>query len=96
MILGKVVGTVVSTQKDPKLQGAKLLIVQQLDIQAKLTNNFLIAYDAVGAGNHEIVLISTGSSARMTDQSKDKPIDAVILGIVDTLEIEGEIIFRKF
>lgn len=96
MILAKVIGTVVSTQKDPKLAGGKLLVVQQMDMQGQLTKTFYVAYDAVGAGNHEVVLVSTGSSARMTDQSKDKPIDAVILGIVDTVEIEGKVVFRKF
>lgn len=96
MTLGKVVGTVVSTQKDPKLAGGKLLVIQQLDMQGHPTKTFNVAYDSVGAGNHEVVLMSTGSSARMAENCKEKPIDAVVLGIVDTLEIEGKVIYRKF
>jgi microcompartment protein CcmK/EutM len=96
MILGKVIGTVVSTQKDPKLIGGKLLIVQQLDIEMKPTNAFQVAYDSVGAGDNEVVLVATGSSARLTASSKDKPIDAVIMGIVDTVEYSGKTVYTKF
>jgi microcompartment protein CcmK/EutM len=95
MILGKVIGTVVSTQKDPKLTGGKLLIVQQLDIEMKPTNSFQVAFDSVGAGDNEVVLVATGSSARLTATSKDKPIDAVIMGIVDTVEYSGKTVYSK-
>ncbi|MCX7918019.1 MAG: EutN/CcmL family microcompartment protein [bacterium] len=96
MILGKVIGTVVSTQKDPKLTGGKLLIVQQYDVEMKPMNSFQVALDSVGAGDNEIVLIATGSSARLTAVSKDKPIDAVIMGIVDTVELNGKVVYKKF
>ena len=96
MILGKVIGTVVSTQKDPKLTGGKLLIVQQLDMEMNPMNAFQVALDSVGAGDNEVVLIATGSSARLTALSKDKPIDAVIMGIVDTVELSGKVVYKKF
>ncbi len=96
MILGKVIGTVVSTQKDPKLTGGKLLIVQQLDLEMKPMNAFQVAFDSVGAGDNEVVLVATGSSARLTASSKDKPIDAVIMGIVDTVEYTGKTVYSKF
>ena len=95
MILGKVIGTVVSTQKDPKLIGGKLLIVQQYDVELKPLNAFHVALDSVGAGNNEVVLVATGSSARLTASSKDKPIDAVIMGIVDTVELSGKVVYKK-
>ncbi len=87
MILGRVIGTVWSTKKDESLVGAKFLIVRQLDLQLKDTNNFVIAVDSVGAGETEIVLVATGSSARQTVITKNKPVDAVIMAIVDKLDI---------
>jgi microcompartment protein CcmK/EutM len=95
MILGKVIGTVVSTQKDPKLIGGKLLIVQQYDVELNPLNAFHVALDSVGAGDNEVVLVATGSSARLTASSKDKPIDAVIMGIVDTVELSGKVVYKK-
>ncbi|MBU1100002.1 MAG: EutN/CcmL family microcompartment protein [Bacteroidetes bacterium] len=87
MILGKVVGTVWSTRKDENLVGAKFLIVKQLDLDYKLKDNFVIAVDSVGAGVGEVVIVATGSSARQTTFTKNKPIDAVIMAIVDKLDI---------
>jgi microcompartment protein CcmK/EutM len=87
MILGKVIGTVWSTRKDENLVGSKFLIVKQLDLDYKEKENFLIAVDSVGAGESEIVLVATGSSARQTVITKNKPIDAVIMAIVDKLDI---------
>ncbi len=95
MFLGRVVGTVVSTQKDPKLKGGKLLVVQYLTMDLEPAKNFAVAMDAVGAGAGEVVVCATGSSARMTEVTEGLPVDAVILAIVDSLEIEGKIIFRK-
>ncbi|MDA0747536.1 MAG: EutN/CcmL family microcompartment protein [bacterium] len=96
MIMGKVVGTVVATQKDSGLDGFKLQIVQSLDIQTQeAKQNFLVAVDAVGAGKDEIVLCTSGSSARMTTATENRPVDAVIVAIVDTVEVEGEIVYRK-
>lgn len=90
MQLGKIVGTVVSTQKDEKLEGMKFHIVKFVDIDIKPTGGFVIAVDSVGAGVGEVVLTAAGSSARQTSLTKDKPVDAVIMAIVDVLEIDGE------
>ncbi|MDR3668730.1 MAG: EutN/CcmL family microcompartment protein [Ignavibacteriaceae bacterium] len=87
MILGKVIGTVWSTKKDENLIGSKLLIVRQLDLDYKEKSNFLIAVDSVGAGEGEIVLVASGSSARQTNITKNKPVDAVVMAIVDKLDV---------
>lgn len=87
MILGKVIGTVWSTKKDENLIGAKFLIVQQLDLDLKPKDSTVVAVDSVGAGVGEVVLYAQGSSARQTTQTKDKPIDAVIMAIVDKLDV---------
>ncbi|MBI3269257.1 MAG: EutN/CcmL family microcompartment protein [Planctomycetes bacterium] len=90
MILGRVVGTVWATRKDEKLEGLKLQIVQQTDLSGKLLEPFLIAADSVGAGLGELVLVASGSSARQTRVTKDRPVDAVIMAIVDRLDIAPE------
>ena len=87
MILGKVIGTVWSTKKDENLIGSKLLIVRQLDLDFQEKSNFLIAIDSVGAGEGEIVLVASGSSARQTIITKNKPVDAVVMAIVDKLDV---------
>ncbi len=87
MLLGKVVGTVWSTRKDEKLVGSKFLIVKEIDLSNNFKNNFVVAVDSVGAGVGEVVLYATGSSARQTLQTKDKPVDAVIMAIVDKLDV---------
>lgn len=87
MKLGRVIGTVWSTRKDEKLIGSKFLIVKELDLQKELKDNFIVAVDSVGAGVGEVVLFATGSSARQTNQTKNKPVDAVIMAIVDKLDI---------
>ncbi len=95
MILGKVVGHVVSTSKDVNLEGFKLLIVQHVGIDLTATKAFTVAADGVGAGIGELVLVVTGSSARMGTQTKNKPLDASILAIVDQVEVHKKIIYRK-
>jgi microcompartment protein CcmK/EutM len=95
MNLGKVVGTVVSTRKDDKLTGATLQVVRQIDLDGKDTGAFVVAIDAVGAGPGEVVLYASGSSARQTSVTKDKPADAVIMAIVDSIEVEGKILYSK-
>ena len=95
MILGKVVGTVVATQKDEKLIGSKLMIVQNVSLDGELISQYTVSVDAVGAGIGEMVLVATGSSARQTDTTKDKPVDAVIMAIVDIVEAHGEIRYQK-
>jgi microcompartment protein CcmK/EutM len=87
VILGKVIGTVWSTKKDENLVGSKLLIVRQLDLDFQEKSNFLIAVDSVGAGEGEVVLVASGSSARQTVITKNKPVDAVIMAIVDKLDV---------
>lgn len=87
MILGKVIGTVWSTRKDEALVGSKFLIVRQLDLEYKPKESTVIAVDSVGAGVGEIVLVAQGSSARQTTITKNKPVDAVIMAIVDKLDI---------
>jgi carbon dioxide concentrating mechanism protein CcmL len=87
MFLGKVIGTVWSTRKDENLIGAKFLIVRQLDLNLKEKENFVVAVDSVGAGEGEVVLVATGSSSRQTEFTKNKPVDAVIMAIVDKLDI---------
>lgn len=87
MILGKVIGTVWSTRKDENLVGAKFLIVRQLNIDYTPKDSTIVAVDSVGAGVGEVVLYAQGSSARQTDITKNKPVDAVIMAIVDKLDI---------
>jgi ethanolamine utilization protein EutN len=95
MNLGKVVGTVVSTRKDEKLTGTKLQIVRQVDLDLKETGSFVVAIDAVGAGPGEVVLYASGSSARQTAITQDRPADAVIMAIVDSVEVLGTEIYTK-
>lgn len=85
MILARVVGTVVATRKDERLVSSKLLLARPVDPQGKLEGGYLVAVDSVDAGYGETVLIVSGSSARMAAGMKDCPVDAVIVGIVDTV-----------
>lgn len=95
MFLAKVVGTVVATQKDPKLEGLKLLVTQHLTLEMEPTKTFVVAADAVGAGVGEVVVCATGSSARLTEVTDKLPVDAVIMAIVDTMEVEGNKVYEK-
>ncbi len=95
MVLGRVDGTVVATRKDEKLQGVKLLVIRVVDLDRKPTGNAFVAVDAVGAGVGEIVLCAQGSSSRLTSVTENRPVDAVIVGIVDTLELEGKVAYQK-
>ena len=95
MLLGRVTGTVVATRKEPLAEGWKLLVVRQLDAEDNETGGYVVAADAVGAGVGEVVLYASGSSARNTAITKDKPCDAVIMAIVDQWEVEGKEIYRK-
>ena len=93
MFLAKVIGNVVATQKDPKFQGMKLLYIQPyINKGQKLepSGSSVVAVDSVGAGVGECVLFTQGSSARLTTMTKDAPVDCVIVGIVDSVEVEGE------
>ena len=95
MQFGRVIGSVVSTQKDEKLVAFKLLVVRTLNAAGADTSSYVVAVDAVGAGTGEVVLYATGSSARQTKQTDAKPVDAVIMAIVDSWDIDGKVVFRK-
>jgi len=93
MFLAKVIGTVVSTQKNPKFQGMKLLLIQPFITREDTlvqSGSSVVAVDSVGAGLGELVMFTQGSSARLTDITRDSPTDAVIVGIVDTVELGGK------
>jgi microcompartment protein CcmK/EutM len=95
MLLGRVAGTVVSSRKEPLIEGWKLLLVRQIDADGQDLAGFVVAADAVGAGVGEVVLYASGSSARQTEMTRDRPCDAVIMAIVDTWEIGGREVYRK-
>jgi microcompartment protein CcmK/EutM len=90
MFLGKVIGNVWATRKDENLTGAKFLIVRKVDLDYNEQDEFVVAMDSVGAGEGETVLVAQGSSARQTAITRDKPIDAVIMAIVDKLDVAEE------
>lgn len=95
MQLAKVRGTVVSTQKDPGLQGVKLLLLQLLDEEGNPLPKYEVAADNVGAGVDEWVLITRGSAARQVTRSDDRPVDAAVVAIVDTVSVENRILYSK-
>ena len=95
MIFGKIVGTVVSAQIDEGMKGKKCLLVQTCNHKGEVDGNYLVAVDLVGAGVEEVVLISQGSSARQTEVTHQKPVDCVIVGIVDMVEEHNKIVFKK-
>lgn len=95
MLLGKVVGTVVSTRKDPKIEGFKFMLVRQVNPETREKGGYVVAVDACGAGLGEYVLFAQGSAARMTQMTFERPCDAVIMAIVDSWEVGGETRYRK-
>ena len=96
MIIGKVVGTVVATRKEEELTGLKFLAVSPIDLRTgELKDGGVIAVDAVGAGVGEVVLYASGSSARQTTVTNNRPVDATIMAIVDTYEVENEVLYQK-
>ncbi len=96
MIVGEVVGTLVASSKEERLRGLKFLIVKIVNVDLKPIGQFLVCADAVGAGYGEVVLCAQGSSARLTDKTKDNPVDAVICGIIDTIELQGKVVYEKY
>ena len=88
MILARVVGTVVATRKDPRLEGKKLLVVKPVAPDGKDESGYVVSVDTVGAGTGERVLVVAGSSARMAEGCKDKPVDSAIVGIVDEVSLD--------
>ncbi|MCP5095259.1 MAG: EutN/CcmL family microcompartment protein [Chloroflexi bacterium] len=95
MFLGKVVGTLVATQKEASLDGLKFLVVRRLTIENEEESGYVVAADAVGAGVDEVVMVATGSSARQTVVTDKRPCDAVVMAIVDTWEVSGDEKYRK-
>ncbi len=95
MLIAKVIGTTVSTIKDEKLIARKLLIVRQTDETGSPVGKPYVAVDTVDAGIGDLVLTCAGSSARQTNITKDTPVDAVIMAVIDSLEVEGKVVFRK-
>ncbi len=96
MIIGKVVGTVVATRKEEELTCLKFLAVSPIDLRTgELKDGGVIAVDAVGAGVGEVVLYASGSSARQTTVTNNRPVDATIMAIVDTYEVENEVLYQK-
>ncbi len=96
MFLARVVGNVVSTSKSEKLKGVKLLVVEPVDfVEQKGEGKPLVAIDSVGAGVGEIVLVVQGSSSRLTETTKDTPVDATVMAIVDFIDMDGKRTFSK-
>ena len=95
MLIAKVVGTTVSTIKDEQLKGQKLLVVRQTDEKGSPIGKPYVAVDTVNAGVGDLVLTAHGSSARQTSITKERPVDAVIMAMIDSLEVDGEITFQK-
>lgn len=95
MLIARVIGTTVSTVKDEKLTGRKLLIVRQTDEHGEPVGKPYVAIDTVDAGIGDLVLTAAGSSARQTTITKDTPVDAVIMAMIDSLEVDGKTTFRK-
>lgn len=95
MFLGRVVGTLVATQKETSLDGLKFLVVRRLSVTNEDERGYVVAADAVGAGLGEVVMVATGSSARQTRQTDKRPCDAVIMAIVDSWEVDGQEKYNK-
>ncbi|MGI8670642.1 MAG: EutN/CcmL family microcompartment protein [Aridibacter sp.] len=87
MRIARIMGTVVSTQKDERLNGKKLLICRPINLDGTDLDEYVVAVDTVGAGFHERVLLVSGSSARMAEGNKDCPVDMAIIGVIDTIDI---------
>jgi microcompartment protein CcmK/EutM len=95
MLIAKVIGTTIATIKDEKLVGRKLLILRQTDETGAPSGKPYVAIDTLDAGIGDLVLTCSGSSARQTNITKDTPVDAVIMAVIDSLEVEGSVTFRK-
>ena len=100
MLIGRVLGSVVSTAKDPGLNGHRLQLVEATDAQGVAAKSgskrkLFVAVDGAGAGTDELVLVATGSAARQGQSTTNKPIDALIVGVIDSVDIQGTDVFRK-
>ena len=95
MKIALVIGSTVSTIKDESIRGRKLLIVRDTDTEGKVKGEPYIAVDTVSAGTGDLVMVTDGSSARYTNQTTNAPVDAVIVGVIDSLELSGKVSYRK-
>ncbi|NKB23574.1 MAG: ethanolamine utilization protein EutN [Kiritimatiellae bacterium] len=95
MNLGKVAGMVVSTRKEASMEGLRLMLVKYIDEDGQETGGQVVAADSVGAGPEEVVLVASGSSARQTTSTDKRPCDAVIMAIVDSWDIDGNVKYKK-
>jgi microcompartment protein CcmK/EutM len=95
MLLARVAGTVVASRKEESLAGRTFLLLRNLDVAGRETSGYVVAVDGVGAGVGEVVLYATGSSARQTETTRERPCDAVVMAIVDSWEVDGEDVWRK-
>jgi microcompartment protein CcmK/EutM len=93
--LGRVAGTLVASDKEPTMEGLTFLVVRQIDVEGNDASGYVVAVDGVGAGVGEIVMYASGSSARQTVATRDRPCDAVIMAIVDTWEVGGDVKYTK-
>ena len=95
MMLARVAGTLVATDKEPSLEGLSFRVLSQLNTENEETGSYVVAVDAIGAGVGEVVMYATGSSARQTIATDGRPCDAVVMAIVDTWDVEGEEKYHK-
>jgi carbon dioxide concentrating mechanism protein CcmL len=95
MMIAKVIGTLVSTQKEPTLEGLRFLVCRPVNADGEPIGSTVVAADGVGAGVGEMILFATGSSARQTVATQNRPVDAVVMAIVDNWEVDGKIKYRK-
>jgi microcompartment protein CcmK/EutM len=95
MRIALVIGSTISTIKDESIRGRKLLIVRDTDTEGKVKGEPYIAVDTVSAGTGDLVMVTDGSSARYTNQTTNAPVDAVIVGVIDSLELSGKVSYRK-
>jgi len=95
VLVARVIGTIVASRKEPDLEGLRFLLLQMTDPAGKPQTSFVVAVDAVGAGVGDLVLYAAGSSARQTAVTKDRPVDATVIAIVDQIEERGELAYNK-
>jgi ethanolamine utilization protein EutN len=95
MKLGRIVGTVVSTRKDEKIESLKLYVVRDLSLSTAEKDSFVVAVDSVGSGLGEVVLYASGSAARQTRMTDGRPVDAVVMAIVDQMDVNGALVYDK-
>ncbi|MFQ5555469.1 MAG: EutN/CcmL family microcompartment protein [Acidimicrobiia bacterium] len=95
MQLARVAGTLVASKKEPLMEGMTFLVLRNVDVESEDTGGYVVAVDAVGAGVGEIVMYASGSSARQTTLTRDRPCDAVVMAIVDEWDVAGDLKYRK-